>query len=86
MVGLLVLIHLLIRDQRGPIMGSEGVRYRFACDSGRVVLATPTNLEAATGDPSAANCPGCLKAKHDEKIDRIQGAKLVPREKQPAIT
>ena len=64
-VGLLVLIHLLILDREGPIVGSQGLRYRFACDPGRSHLATETNLEAATGDPTCANCPGCLKALHD---------------------
>lgn len=61
-VGLLVLTHLLVRDQAGPIRGSGGSRWKFACDSKRAILATETNLEAATGVPEVANCPGCLAA------------------------
>jgi hypothetical protein len=61
-VGLLVLTHLLVRDNHGPIRGAAGLRWKFACDPKRAVLATETNLEAATGVPSVANCPGCLAA------------------------
>ena len=56
------LIHLLVRDNKGPIQGDLGLRFRMACDPPRWVLATMDNGEAATGDPAAANCPGCLKA------------------------
>ena len=68
MVGLLVLIHLLVLDRDGPIVGSQGLRYRFVCDPKRSHLATTTNLEAATGDPTVANCPGCLKALRDSDM------------------
>lgn len=57
-----VLIHILVRDPKGPIAGQYGLRYRLACDPKRWQLATPTNGEAATGDIAAANCPGCLAA------------------------
>jgi len=60
MVGLLVLTHLLLSDQRGPIRGQMG-RWKIACETKRAYLATLTNLEAATTDPEIANCPGCLK-------------------------
>jgi hypothetical protein len=80
MVGLLVLIHFLVRDQRGPVHGSEGARYRFACDPRRSHLATPTNLEAASADLKAVNCEGCLKAAHEQNLAHVQGWKLVPRD------
>lgn len=54
------LIHLLVRDPRGQIEGQYGLRYRLACDVRRDYLATKLNGEAATGDPMAINCPGCL--------------------------
>lgn len=76
LVGLLVLIHLLILDRDGPILGSGGLRYKFACDHKRSHLATPTNMEAATGDVTAANCPGCLKALRDDDLKHNQGAAL----------
>ncbi len=60
MAGLLVLIHLLIRNPAGPIIGSGGLRYALGCDLKRAYLATLTNQEAATDDPDVANCPGCL--------------------------
>lgn len=61
-----VLIHVLVRDKGGPIVGNLGLRYRLACDPKRVTLATATNGEAATGDVTTANCPGCLKAIGDK--------------------
>ena len=56
------LIHLLIRDNAGRIVGDRGLRYRLACDTKRAYVATRENGEAGTGDLAAANCPGCLKA------------------------
>lgn len=55
-----VLIHLLVADTKGPIMGSQGLRYHMACHPQRVILATATNGEAASNDPAQVNCPGCL--------------------------
>lgn len=59
------LIHLLLADERGPILGN-GRRYRMACDEkrARAYLATLTNGEAAVNLDHAelANCPGCLSA------------------------
>ena len=75
-VGLLTLIHLLVRDKAGPIQGSRS-RYRLACDPTRVLLATPTNNEAASGDVKAVNCPGCLEAAVRENITGSQGWSLV---------
>lgn len=73
-VGLLVLTHLLVSDHRGPIDGITG-RYRLACDERRAYLATLTNLEAATGEPSIANCPTCLAEAQRLGVLR-QGASL----------
>lgn len=72
LLGLLVLIHLLVADPHGPIAGS-GMRYRLACDERRAYLATATNLEAATGVPSVANCPACLMRAHELKLSASQG-------------
>lgn len=57
-----VLIHYLVRDSKGPIIGQMGMRYRMACMPRRMQLATGTNGEAATGDPNQVNCPGCLQS------------------------
>lgn len=77
-VGLLVLTHLLIRDPHGPIKGELG-RFKVACDTRRAYLATFTNLEAATADPSIANCPGCLAAAEKSGIRTPQGAALLAK-------
>lgn len=61
MVGVLVLTHLLIRNQAGPILGSGGLRYALGCDMKRAYLATVSNQEAATDNIEIANCPGCLE-------------------------
>ena len=77
MVGLLVIIHLLIRDAKGPIKG-QMARFRVACNTKRAYLATLTNMEAATGDPSIANCPGCRAEAKRLGIDRQrQGTHLL---------
>lgn len=78
MVGLLVLTHLLIRDPEGPIRGAMG-RFKLACHHSRAYLATLTNLEAATGDPRIANCPGCLAAARKLGIKIPQGMELLAK-------
>jgi rubredoxin len=55
-----VLIHLMVKDKKGRIEGQYGQRYAIACDRRRDYIATPDNSEAASGDPIAVNCPGCL--------------------------
>lgn len=55
------LIHLIARNDQGPIVGQGGLRWFMLCDPRRTYLATTTNEEAATGDSTVANCPGCLK-------------------------
>ena len=60
MIGLLVLTHLLVRDNAGPINGAGGLRWALACAQDRAYLATVTNKEAATDNVKIANCPGCL--------------------------
>lgn len=59
MVGLLVLTHLLVPHEKGPILGRNG-RWVLACDDARAYLATATNQEAATDNAKIANCPGCI--------------------------
>lgn len=60
MTGLLVLTHLVIQDENGPVTGSSGKKYYIGCDPTRTHFATASNLEAVTTDPEVANCPGCL--------------------------
>lgn len=55
------LVHILIQSRKGPIAGDMGLRYYVLCSPRRDTLATLTNGEAMTGDPYAANCPGCIK-------------------------
>lgn len=57
-------VHFLIAEPRGQIRGSDGLRYRQACDPGRDHLAEarPPGLEdtySATADPRAVTCPSC---------------------------
>jgi hypothetical protein len=73
LVGLLTLVHMLLRDNNGPIKGVGGLRYRLACDAKRRTLATTTNLEAATGDLRACNCTGCLAFCADKNITKNTG-------------
>ena len=78
MVGSLVLIHLITRDNRGPLEGEGGLRYKIACDSERAYTATFTNLESATTVQDIANCPGCLKVAAEQKLGQsgyLLGAK-----------
>lgn len=73
MVGVLVLTHLLIRHEKGPIIGKGGLRYAIGCDEVRAYLATTTNQEAATDNPEIANCPGCLEQAKKLGIKTIAG-------------
>ena len=82
-VGLLVLTHLLIRDNKGPIHGDMGLSYRLACHKDRAYLATVTNMEAATGDPEFCNCAGCLKVAEEMKLTMPQGIALTPKQGNP---
>jgi hypothetical protein len=58
-VGVQVLTHWLVQDNKGPIEGEGGLRWKIACDQDRAYLATFSNLEAATKAFEVANCPGC---------------------------
>lgn len=73
-----VLIHLAIRNSRGPILGFKGERYAFACDPPRELLATMTNGEAISGQLNVVNCPSCLMAitKLNVKDDTGRAANL----------
>jgi hypothetical protein len=76
MAGLLVLTHLLMRDHKGPLIGAGGLKYRVACDDTRAYLATVTNQEAASGDVTAVNCPGCLIRHAEMKLPTVAGMSL----------
>jgi ribosomal protein S27E len=73
MVGLLALVHFLVRDKKGPIVGMGGLRFALACSATRAHLATNTNQEAATGDFASVNCPGCLTAAVEKKLVPLNG-------------
>lgn len=73
MVGLLVLVHLLVPVEKGPILGSGGLTYQLGCDDSRAYMATHSNQEACTGDIAVANCPGCLEAAEKFGIKRAVG-------------
>lgn len=74
-VVVLVLIHILIPDPKGKLVGQSQMRYRCACDPTRDYAATFTNKEAATGDPSQSNCPGCVaEARRVKYTHQIAGA------------
>ncbi len=73
MVCLLVMIHGLIPRKDGPILGSFGRRYQIACDNNRAYLATATNMEAVTVDPSVVNCPGCLAELEKQRVRQQTG-------------
>lgn len=70
LIGVLVLTHLLVRHEQGPIIGKGGLRWAIACDEKRAYLATATNQEAATDNAEVANCPGCLQ--NAEKLGLIK--------------
>lgn len=55
------LVHLLLRNNKGPIVGDLGLRWELACDTKRDYLATIDNGEACTGDSRHVNCQACLK-------------------------
>lgn len=55
------LIHLIVRDKDGPLVGYMGMRYRILCDPKRELMATARNGEALTPMPQLINCPGCIK-------------------------
>lgn len=73
MVGVLSLMHLLVADEKGPIVGAYGRRYRMACEKKRDHLALPDNSEGATGDKQFVNCPGCLAQIEKLRVREIQG-------------
>jgi hypothetical protein len=73
MIGMMTLIHLLVKNPKGPIVGKGGIRYSMGCEAERPYLATLTNDEAATDQPEAANCPGCLKVAQERKLTSAQG-------------
>lgn len=75
-VGVFVLTHLLIPVENGPLGGVGGIRYALACDAKRAYLATTTNLEAASGDIEAVNCPQCIA--NAEKLGIVKGRLWAP--------
>lgn len=73
LVGILSLMHMLVADVKGQIVGAYGRRYRMACDTTRDYLATLDNGEGATGDQQFVNCPGCLIEIEKLRVREIQG-------------
>ena len=56
-----VRIHLLVKDDKGPIVGAKG-RYVVACDPGKKALEDPS-IEAWSDAYGALTCPQCLQTK-----------------------
>lgn len=77
MVGLLALVHHVIKTPQGKIVGMGGLRYGLACDPGRSFIATITNNEHGSGDIQAVNCPGCLAAYERNKPTAVNGQSLI---------
>jgi hypothetical protein len=73
MVGLLALIHLIVKHPQGRIKGVGGIRYGIACDPERAYIATNTNNECGTGDPAAVNCSGCKAEIEKQKMAAVIG-------------
>lgn len=72
-VGVLAIVHFIVRDKRGPLMGHGGLRYRLACEPRRTFIATRTNLEAGTGELSAVTCVRCLAVAKEQNAAASQG-------------
>ncbi len=76
MVLLLSLLHFLVNSEAGPIR-SGGKRLMIACDPKRTTLATATNQEAMTGQPTIVNCPECRKFIEKNHITKPVGKSIV---------
>lgn len=74
---MLALIHYMLPDPKGVFLGSRG-RYDLACQKSRTYLSLPDNNEAATGDPSVVNCPGCLKRISELRVRGVSGGPIEP--------
>jgi len=74
-IQLRTLIHLLVPDPKGPILGAVQ-RWKFACDPKREHLALEDNMEAATDNVHAANCPGCLETANKLSIVDALGRRI----------
>lgn len=86
LVGVLSLMHQLVADPQGPIVGAYGRRYRMACAKKRDYLALPDNSEGATGDMQFVNCPDCLKQIDQLRVKEIQGITSKSRLFAPLFT
>jgi len=84
-VVVLVLIHILIPDPNGKLVGQSQTRYRVACDPNRDYSATFTNKEAATGDPASSNCPGCVAEARRVKYTHQMAGAYVTGSAEPAL-
>lgn len=70
----LVRIHLLVKDDKGPIVGSKG-RYLVACDPSKKALEDPS-IEAWSESHLATTCPGCKSTKAYKKLQAAHDLKL----------
>ena len=71
-VQLVALVHLLVPDPQGPILGQYR-RYHLACDPKREHIATVTNKEAGSDNLGAVNCPGCQAAAKKLRVKKPLG-------------
>lgn len=72
-VGVLAIVHFIMRDRHGALMGHGGLRYRLACEPRRTFIATHTNLEAGSGELSAVSCVRCLAIAKEQNAAASQG-------------
>jgi hypothetical protein len=77
-VGMLAKTHLLVRDRKGHIEGTGGLRYRIACDTQnkRHRISTITNHELATGERDICNCIDCLTEANRINAGSVAGYSL----------
>jgi hypothetical protein len=73
LIGMLALVHFVVRNKEGRIRGAGGMRYSLACEPKRAYIATETNGEAGSDQLECVNCPGCLKIAFDQKLAANQG-------------
>lgn len=78
------LVHLLLRNPKGPILGMKGLRWELACDVDRDWLATGDNGEAATGLSFHVNCQVCLKRIGNKVVVKGLAIHHQPTEKEIA--
>lgn len=67
----LTLVHFLVPDVQGPMLMTNGRRWRLACQPGRRSLTEAGITVPASDQPQVVNCPNCRKTKaHEEAMSK----------------